>query len=134
MLTRTAGGELHGHEYSVVTRAYADAIHVLVHKDEKVGRMFKCQLYPQPQGVPHDGLLAGVTAERLVGGSAEDISGNLYTEMIASLILKQAPDESRLLILGLGNVGPRTNEDISPTHREELLFVIKLAQESSVWN
>lgn len=126
--------ELNGSSYSVVATGYPDVIHILVHKNDKINKMFRCQLYPQPGGVhPDTDLVAGVTPEALVGANNDDIAGQLYAEMIGSLILKQNNNEFRSLVLGLGDIGPRSNHDITKEHRQELLHVIKLVQQASVW-
>ena len=98
-----------------------------------MGKVFKCQLYPLIGGaLNEDGLIANVVPEVLLGSGDDDVAGKFYTETIASLILRQRPSESRKLILGLGNIGPRDN-NVTEFYKKELLHVTKLVQEARVW-
>lgn len=132
-----ASGEFGGNKYDVVSRSFRDTIQIFVHKNSKISKVFRCQLTPLAGGAPltreTEIILPGITPEPLVGTSLEDASGSLYASLIASLVSRQSPDEARVVIIGLGAVGPRSTTEIGPDHREELLFVTKLVQKSCVW-
>lgn len=133
MKTKFVEKDLENIKYTVYTSSYSDTISVSVYKNEKMGKVFKCQLYPLIGGaLSGDELIANVTPEPLLGSSDADVAGRFYTETIASLILRQAPNESRNLVLGLGNLGPRDG-NVTDFHKRELLHVTEMIQEASVW-
>lgn len=121
-------------QYGVATEAFTDAIKIMVYKNDRLGKMYECQLYPQPGGVLCDDLvLPGITPTPLIGASLEDSAGGLYASVIASMVARQSPDDTRKLLIGMGPLGPRQGSAPSKDDREELLFVVKLVESCRVW-
>lgn len=126
--------ELKGVKYTVTAQSFAEAISIMVYKNDKCGRIFECQLYPQPGGVLSSELiLPGLTPRPLLGATLEDTAGSLYSSVIASMVMRQSPDDTRKLVIGLGAVGPKAGQAPGPDDREELLFVTKLVESCRVW-
>lgn len=133
MNKRFVEADLEGVKYTVAAAGYADAISVSVYKNDKMGKVLQCQLHPVIGGaLSDDGIFANVAPEPLLGSGDADVAGKFYTETIASLILRQAPEESRKLVLGLGDLGPRDGA-VSEFHKRELLHVTELVQQARVW-
>lgn len=57
----------------------------------------------------------------------------LYAVQIASLIVKQSPEESRGVLVGIGIVGPALNEEITRQHRTEMVEIVRLVEACQVW-
>lgn len=123
-----------GRNYDIVTRAYRDVISVMIYENSKISKMFKVQLYPKPGGViSNDLTLPHINPEPLLGSNSEDAVGQLYASVVASAIAKQAPDDGRKIIIGLGNLGPKNNHPVTKQDRDELEVVRQLVNEAVVW-
>lgn len=126
--------EFRGVKYTVTAQSFDDAISIMVYKNDKCGRVFECQLFPQPGGVLSiELILPGLTPRPLLGSNLEDTAGSLYSSVIASMVMRQSPNDTRKLVIGLGAVGPRAGRAPEPNDREELLFVTKLVESCRVW-
>lgn len=146
----------------VVTLGFEDKIVVLIHSNGRISKMYNVPLLASPVpshilSLPGSGLgsyhgddddnyddqggmdeflpLPHLTPMPLIGGSQEDdIQGRIYATQIASMIARQAPEDRRIVVVGLGpDIGPRPGQDVELSHRKEFLQVIKLAQECRVW-
>ena len=90
---------IHGIETVVTTTSFSDKILCTVSQDGRlshwVGLLAK-SLFPLP--------LSHLTATTLLGGTVPSIStlGQLCATQIASYVLSKRPDESRLLVVGMG--------------------------------
>lgn len=76
-----------------------------------------------------------LTPMPLLGAStAETDWGSIYAAQIASLVARQAPEDRRIVVVGLGpDVGPRPGQEVEMEHRKEFLEVVKLVEASRVW-
>lgn len=78
-----------------------------------------------------------LTPMPLLGASATEDGGDwgsIYAAQIASLVARQAPEDRRIVVVGLGpDVGPRPGQEVELEHRREFLEVVKLVEASRVW-
>lgn len=82
--------------------------------------------------------LPHLTPMPLIGGGSAAASdwdtGSLYSAQIASMVAKQAPEDRRVVVVGLGpELGPRPGQELDVRHRREFLEVVKLVEAARVW-
>lgn len=60
--------------------------------------------------------------------------GSIYAAQIASLIARQAPEDRRTVVVGLGPaIGPAPGQDLALAHRRQFLEIMKLVEAARVW-
>ncbi|KAF5099064.1 hypothetical protein D0Z03_001097 [Geotrichum reessii] len=156
--------DVNGIKYDVVTTGFSDRISVMVHSNGLVSRIAYVPLLAAPTPAPvfsdpaaaynghgsdydddgnyigqennevNDDFLPLPYLTPMVAMGHGDPFVSTYAAQIASLIARQAPDDRRIVMIGLGpHVGPKPNEDLEPVHRKQFLEIIKLIEQSRVW-
>jgi hypothetical protein len=119
--------------------AFDNKITVMVHSNGRIARVYSVGLTLQVtdhQYEQDDDLmpLTHLNASSLLGGAKDDdIQGKLYCTQIASLISRQAPEESRTVVIGLGPGVGLIGDEVTESDRMQFLEIIRLVQESRVW-
>lgn len=152
--TKNESTEINGRTIEIVVVGFEDKIAINVHSGGKIGKMYYVSLQSSSVAQLHpvgmeDGAsfssdddeqqllfpLPELTPIPLVGADTDDTSGRLYSTLIASMVSRQAPEENRTVVVGLGgDIGPRNDhESVTKEHRRELLEVIRLVQKCKVW-
>lgn len=163
---KNAKGEVDGVNIAVSVSGFRDKIVIMVWTDGKIGRMLSVGLSPSLSGVSRamrqdlermDGQpgnesnndvaeesdmhlmpASNLSVKPLIGSSSlYDSAGPIFASMVASVVSKQSPTESRSIIVGLGpSLGPKPGSEdfrITKTHRMQLLEIVKLVQQCRVW-
>lgn len=142
----------------VVTLGFEDKISIMINTNGSISQLFYVPLLAAP--VPshllgggggsydddgnfiEDGAaadsddfmpLAHLTPMPLLGHTGEGL-GSIYAAQIASMVARQAPEDRRIVVVGLGPaIGPRPGQDVELEHRKQFLEMIKLVEAARVW-
>lgn len=161
---KSATSIIDGIKYDVVITSFSDRLSVMIHSNGQISRLAYVPLLAAPTPAPdfadpgmaysgsggdydddgnyigqennevNDDFLPLPYLTPMVVLGQNDPFMSTYAAQIASMIARQAPEDRRTVMIGLGpHVGPRPHEDLEPVHRKQFLEIIKLLEQTRIW-
>ncbi|KAJ8101262.1 hypothetical protein POJ06DRAFT_251001 [Lipomyces tetrasporus] len=143
--TKQVVRNISGKRVDVISYSFADKIMILISQNGNLGKMYCVPLTASAAVQPYSfDMIQTVTGEdysllplnhltpiSVLGASPDDTQGRIYAVQIASLIIRQSPDERRLVVVGMAH--GMGGESVTDENREMFLDVLQMVGECRVW-